>query len=201
VIVASAAIGYLIGSLPFGYLAARRLADVDLRRVGSGNVGATNVLRVLGPALGVLVMAADMAKGAAAVALAGGAAAASDASVTAGVAAVAGHMFPIWLGGRGGKGVATACGAFALLAPVATIVAAGVFVSAVWLTRLVSLGSIAATVSLPVAAAATGYAAPVVNGSMVAAAAIVWQHRGNLVRLWRGSERRLGQPDRSEPRA
>lgn len=198
---ASAAIGYLIGSLPFGYLAARRLADVDLRHVGSGNVGATNVLRVLGPVLGVLVMVADMAKGAAAVVLVGGVAVSSDASVTAGVAAVAGHMFPIWLGGRGGKGVATACGAFAFLAPVATIVSSGVFVSTVWLTRTVSLGSIAATASLPVAAAAIGYASTVVNGSLVAAAAIVWQHRGNLVRLWQGTERRLGQPDRSEPRA
>lgn len=198
---ASAAIGYLIGSLPFGYLAARRWADVDLRHVGSGNVGATNVLRVSGPSLGALVMAADMAKGAAAVALAGGVASSGEASVTAGVAAVAGHMFPIWLGGRGGKGVATACGAFALLAPVATAVAAGVFVSTVWLTRMVSLGSFAATVTLPLAAAAAGDSSAVVNGSMAAALAVIWKHRGNLRRLWLGSERRVGQPDGREPRA
>lgn len=200
-IAASAVVGYVIGSLPLGYLAARRWAGVDLRRVGSGNVGATNVLRVSGPALGVLVMAVDMTKGLAAVQLAGRIDPAVSASVTAGVAAVLGHMFPVWLGGRGGKGVATACGAFALLAPVATATAAVVFVVTVWGTRLVSLGSIAATASLPLVAVAAGDSAPVVNGSAVAAVAVLWQHRGNVQRMWRGSERRLGRPDGRAPHA
>ncbi len=196
-----AVLGYLIGSLPLGYLAARHWAGVDLRRVGSGNVGATNVLRVSGPSLGVLVMMADMAKGVAAAALAGRVGGSEEASVTAGVAAVAGHMFPIWLGGRGGKGVATACGAFAWLAPAATGMAAVMFVITVWITRLVSLGSLAATAMLPAAAAMAGSGATVVNGSMVAALAVFWKHRGNLQRMWRGSERRLGRPEGREPRA
>ena len=199
--VVSAVVGYLVGSLPFGYLAARRWAGVDLRRVGSGNVGATNVLRVSGPSLGVLVMAVDMTKGLAAVLLAGRVEASAVASVNAGVAAVMGHMFPIWLGGRGGKGVATACGAFALLAPVATTIAAAVFVSTVWFTRLVSLGSIAATASLPLAAVAAGDSVTVVNGSTVVALAVLWKHRGNVQRMWQGRERRLGQPGGREPRA
>ncbi len=201
VMLAGAGLGYLIGSLPLGYLLARRWAGVDLRRVGSGNVGATNVLRVSGPSLGGLVMAVDMGKGLAAVALAGRVSPTAEASVAAGVAAVVGHMFPIWLGGRGGKGVATACGAFALLAPVATVAAAAVFLTTVWSTRLVSLGSVAATATLPVAAAASGSPAAVVNGATLAAAAVVWRHRGNLQRLWRGRERRLGQASGRDPRA
>lgn len=200
-IAASAVIGYLIGSLPLGYLVARRWAGVDLRRVGSGNVGATNVLRVSGPSLGGLVMAVDMTKGFAAVLLAGRIDPSVGAAVTAGVAAVLGHMFPIWLGGRGGKGVATACGAFVLLAPVATATAAAVFVVTVWVTRLVSLGSIAATASLPLVAAAAGDSATVVNGSAVTAVAVLWRHRGNVRRMWQGRERRLGRSDGREPRA
>ncbi len=198
---ASAVLGYLIGALPLGYLLARRWAGVDLRRVGSGNVGAANVLRMSSPSLGVLVMAVDMAKGLAAVALAERVAPSAGAPVTAGVAAVVGHMFPVWLGGRGGKGVATACGAFALLAPGATVAAAVVFVTTVWATRLVSLGSVAATATLPMAAAASGAPAAVRTGAVLAAAAVVWQHRGNLQRLWRGRERRLGQSGRGDPRA
>ena len=114
-------VGYLVGSLPLGLLAGARLGGVDLRRVGSGNVGATNVLRASGRRLGLSVMALDMAKGAGAVAARARAGAAESADpVAAGRGGGAGHVFPVWLRGRGGKGVATACGAFAVLAPVAT---------------------------------------------------------------------------------
>lgn len=197
----AAVLGYFIGALPLGYLVARRWAGVDLRRVGSGNVGATNTLRVSGASLGVLVMVVDMCKGMAAVTIADRVAPAGAGAVTAGVAAVAGHMFPIWLGGRGGKGVATACGAFAMLAPAATAGAAVVFLATAWTTRLVSLGSVAATATLPLAAAATGAPRTVVQGSVIAAAAVVWRHRANLRRVWRGTEHRLGQPGGSGPRA
>jgi len=190
----SALAGYAIGSLPLGYLAGRRFAGVDLRAVGSRNVGATNMYRVSGPRLGVAVMALDVGKGALAVALTSAALPAPD-PVAAGVAAVAGHIYPIWLRGHGGKGVATACGAFALLAPVATVVAAVVFVGTVWLTRAVSAGSIAASVTLPVAAALTGMAAAVVWGCALAAALVLWRHRGNLARLRRGTEHRLARKE------
>jgi len=201
VTLASGAIGYLVGSLPLGYLVARRWAGVDLRRVGSGNVGATNVLRVSGPWLGVLVMVVDIAKGVAALALAVPVAQSNADSVTAGVAAVAGHMFPIWLGGRGGKGVATACGVFSALAPLPTACAAVVFVLTAWATRLVSAGSVVATATLPLMAAWFGSPRPVVSGSLATSVLIIWRHRGNLQRVWRGTERRLGRRDVGDPRA
>lgn len=188
----SACTGYAVGSLPLGYLAGRRWGGVDLRAVGSRNVGATNMYRVSGPRLGVAVMILDMAKGALAVALTSAAVEGAD-PVAAGVAAVAGHVYPIWLRGHGGKGVATACGAFALLAPVATLVAAVAFALTVALTRVVSAGSLIASVALPVAAALTGAATAVVWGSALAGLLIVWRHRGNLARLRRGTEHRLAR--------
>jgi glycerol-3-phosphate acyltransferase PlsY len=190
--IAAAVGGYAIGSLPLGYLAGRRWGGVDLRAVGSRNVGATNMYRVSGLRLGLLVMGLDVVKGALAVTLTSAWWTTSPADpVVAAVAAVAGHVYPVWLRGRGGKGVATACGAFALLAPMATLVAAGVFAAAVWATRVVSVGSLAASVALPSMAAASGAAPVIVRGSVVAAALIVWRHRGNVLRLWRGTERRL----------
>lgn len=194
-------LGYLIGSLPLGYLVARRWAGVDLRRVGSGNVGATNVWRVSGPVLGAVVMAVDVAKGVAAVIVAGRVAPSEAAALTAGVAAVAGHIFPVWLGGRGGKGVATACGVFALLAPLATVCGAIVFVLTTATTRLVSAGSVTAAATLPIAAAALGASGAVVAGSLATATLIVWRHRSNLRRVWRGTERRFGRDDGGDARA
>ncbi len=191
----SALTGYVIGSLPLGYVAGRRWGGVDLRSVGSRNVGATNMYRVSGLRLGIVVMALDIAKGALAVLVSVATLPGADA-VAAGVGAVAGHVYPVWLWGRGGKGVATACGAFVVLAPLATAAAAAAFVLAVWTTRMVSAGSLAASVALPAAAALTGSPAPTVRGSVVAGALIVWRHRGNLARLRRGTERRLARQER-----
>lgn len=188
----SALVGYAIGSLPLGYVAGRRWGGVDLRAVGSRNVGATNMYRVSGVRLGVAVMALDMAKGALAVALSW-ATLAEAVPVAAGVGAVAGHVYPVWLRGHGGKGVATACGAFVLLAPLATAMAAVTFAVAVWTTRVVSAGSLVACVTLPAAAALTGATATTVWGGVAAGALIVWRHRGNLSRLKRGTERRLAR--------
>lgn len=184
--------GYAIGSLPLGYLAGRRLGGVDLRAVGSRNVGATNMYRVSGPRLGVAVMALDMAKGALAVACTAAVVDGAD-PVAAAVAAVAGHVYPVWLRGHGGKGVATACGAFALLAPLGTLLAASVFAVTVVSTRVVSAASLIASVVLPGAAALTGAGTPVVWGSGLAGLLIIWRHRGNLSRLLRGTERRLAR--------
>ncbi|MGE0815204.1 MAG: glycerol-3-phosphate 1-O-acyltransferase PlsY [Vicinamibacterales bacterium] len=189
-------LGYLIGSLPLGFLAGRRLAGVDLRRVGSGNVGATNMYRVSGLRLGLAVMAIDLVKGAAAVLVAARAGAADLEVVTAGVAAVAGHVYPVWLKGRGGKGVATACGAFAILAPAATLAAAVAFGLTVWATGIVSLGSVAASVTLPIAAGFTPAPPGVAVGAAVTAALVIWRHRGNLSRLREGTERGIARGGR-----
>lgn len=197
--IAAALGGYAIGSLPLGYLAGRRFGGVDLRAVGSQNVGATNMYRVSGARLGVLVMLLDVAKGAGAVALASSWLATPVDPVVAGVAAVAGHVYPVWLRGRGGKGVATACGAFALLAPLATVVAAAIFAVTVASTRVVSAASIAAAVSLPPLALFLRSDPIVAAGAAIAATLIVWRHRENMARLWRGTERRLAA--REVPRA
>jgi glycerol-3-phosphate acyltransferase PlsY len=186
-------LGYTVGSLPAGYLIAKRIGGIDLRRVGSGNVGAANAYRSAGWRAALLVVAVDVAKGAGSVILAAPLAAGGSGPVAAGVAAIVGHVYPVWLRFRGGKGVATACGAFAILAPLATALAAGVFAVTVLATRYVSLGSLAASISLPTLAWLTRASMPVVAGGVVAALLIVQRHRGNLARLRDGSERRLGQ--------
>jgi glycerol-3-phosphate acyltransferase PlsY len=185
-------LGYLAGSLPFAFLLARR-RGVDLRRVGSGNVGATNVLRTSGVPDAVVAMCLDAAKGALAVILAQRLASGSATPVAAGLAAVIGHIYPVWLGFRGGKGVATAAGVFAVLAPGALGIAGAVFVVAVWVTRYISVGSLAAAVALAVAAGAGDAPAAVAVGAAVSALIIVHRHRSNLGRLMAGTEQRVGQ--------
>jgi glycerol-3-phosphate acyltransferase PlsY len=184
-------LAYLIGSIPFALLLARR-AGADLRRVGSGNLGAANVIRASGLQTGLTVAVLDMLKGAASVAVAGWLAPASQAPAWAGVAAVVGHVYPVWLRFRGGKGVATACGVFSVLTPAAMPVALAVFAAALWATRYVSAGSVLATMVLPPAAIATGSPMPVVLAAFAAATLIIFRHRSNIARLRTGTERRLG---------
>lgn len=188
----AAALGYLIGSVPFAFLLARR-RGVDLRRSGSGNVGAANVFRTAGAAYAVGAMCLDMAKGALAVAVAERLTSGQSAHVAAGLAAIVGHVYPVWLGFRGGKGVATAAGAFAVLSPGAVLIASGVFVVVVWVTRYISVGSLSAAVALAIATLAGNLPAPVVMGAAGAALLIVHRHRANLARVMAGTEHRIGQ--------
>jgi glycerol-3-phosphate acyltransferase PlsY len=189
--IAAVIAAYFIGSVPFALLLARRWGTRDLHRFGSGNIGAANVLRANGVRAGMLVAILDIGKGAAGVALAqqlhGGASVAA-----AGLAAIVGHVYPIWLRFRGGKGVATACGAFSVLAPAAMLPAIAIFIAGVWATRYVSLGSVVASLALPALAFATGSAPSIVIGAIAAAALIVFRHRSNLARLRTGTERRIG---------
>ena len=183
---------YLIGSVPFALLLARRWGAVDLRRIGSGNLGAANVLRASGVQAGVVVAMLDIMKGALSVMLAerfGGNAAVQSA---AGLAAIVGHVYPIWLRFRGGKGVATACGVFSVLTPLAIPPALVIFAGAAWLTKYISLGSLLASVALPPIAYALGSPAPVVGVAFIVSAIIVFRHRSNVTRLLRGTERRIG---------
>ena len=182
--------GYAVGSVPFAYLLARR-AGIDVRVAGSGNVGAANVLRTSGTPLGLTVMILDIGKGAATVLAAYAGAGSSHSMAAAGAAAIVGHIYPIWLRFHGGKGVAVAAGVFSVLAPIATGVAAGLFVVTVWLTRYVSLGSIAATIALPPAAWMAGAPGAVVGAAGGTAALILFRHRTNLRRLRAGTERRM----------
>jgi glycerol-3-phosphate acyltransferase PlsY len=186
-------LAYLLGSIPFALLVAGRFGGVDLRATGSGNVGAANVLRTTTKTVAVVVLLLDVGKGAAAVGVARAAGAGDAGAAGAALAAIAGHIYPVWLRFRGGKGVAVACGAFALLAPLPTAIAAAIFVAAVWATRYVSLGSVLAAAALAPLADAGGAPRPIVLGAAGAAALIVFRHRGNLVRLARRTERRIGE--------
>jgi glycerol-3-phosphate acyltransferase PlsY len=184
-------LAYLIGSIPFALILARRLGT-DLRQVGSGNLGAANVMRASGVRAGVLVAALDMAKGAASVWIASRVSDGPDLPAAAGLAAIIGHVYPIWLRFRGGKGVATACGAFAVLTPLALPPALAIFAGVVWLTQYISLGSVLASMALPPLAYALGSPAPAVVAAAAAAAIIVFRHRSNVLRVWMGTERRVG---------
>ena len=185
-------VAYLIGSVPFALLLARRWGAADPRTFGSGNLGAANVLRASGIRAGVIVAVLDVAKGAASVALAMRISNGPVAPAAAGFAAVVGHIYPVWLKFKGGKGVATACGVFSVLTPLAVPPALVVFLVSVWLTKYVSLGSILATIALPSIAYATGAPAAILIAAWSAAALILFRHRSNVARLVGGTERRLG---------
>lgn len=190
--VAAITLGYLIGSVPFAQLLARR-RGIDLRRVGSGNVGASNVLRTSGVRPAVLAMCLDVIKGAVAVLLAERLFTGSTTMVAAGVASVVGHVYPVWLKFRGGKGVATAAGVFTVVSPLAMAVACAVFVASVWITRYISVGSLSGTVALVVATSMSDTPPIVPLGAFAAAVVIVHRHMANLSRLLAGTERRIGQ--------
>ena len=184
-------VGYLAGSVPFAYLLARR-RGIDVRVAGSGNVGAANVLRTTGPWRGVIVMALDMSKGIAAVVIVNLLAGGTALMALSGAAAIVGHIYPVWLRFHGGKGVAVAAGVFTVLSPLATAASAVLFLMIAWITRYISLASIAATVALPPAAWILGSPAPVVGAAFGSATLILFRHRANWHRLRTGTERRVG---------
>ncbi len=186
-------VAYLLGSVPFAFLLARWAQGVDLRGAGSGNVGATNVLRTAGPRIAAAVVARDIMKGAAAVLIADRAAPGFAAPAAAGVVAIAGHVYPVWLRFRGGKGVATAFGVFGILAPLGAALCFACFVATVWATRYVSLGSIVATIALGPVAYLTRAPHPVVVAAVCTSALVLDRHRANLARLQAGTESRWGQ--------
>jgi glycerol-3-phosphate acyltransferase PlsY len=186
-------IGYGLGSVPFSYMLAVRLGGVDLRRSGSGNVGATNVLRTVGPTAAILAVALDAFKGAAAVVVARALERPEPIVSGAAIAAVVGHVYPVWLRFRGGKGVATGSGAFAVLAPAATALAGLVFALTVWWTRYASLGSIIAALSFAPFVYATGGSAGVLVSAGAVGSLVLVRHRDNWRRLRAGVEPRVGQ--------
>ncbi|MEX0879285.1 MAG: glycerol-3-phosphate 1-O-acyltransferase PlsY [Thermoanaerobaculia bacterium] len=186
-------VAYLLGSLSFAVLLVRLFTGKDIRAQGSGNAGATNVLRAHGKKLGLAVAALDIGKGAVAVFLVRQVTANPRYAAAAAFAAILGHVFPLFYSFRGGKGVATAVGAFLALAPLPTLVCIGIFVAVVAATRYVSLGSVVAMVLLPpVAGVLFRVPRPVVLAAAATAALIVLKHRENLRRLAQGKERKLG---------
>ena len=191
--------GYLLGSIPFGYLIVRLATGSDVRASGSGNIGATNVNRVAGAGAGAVTLLLDMGKGFLAVWLA---ARLTGDSITwmaaSGLAAVAGHIFPVWLRFRGGKGVATAVGVFLPLSWMAVGAAALVWLIVVSISRYVSLGSVIAAAALPLCtyflyAPGTGHAPPlsISFAAVLVAILVIFKHRSNMERLMAGTENRM----------
>jgi glycerol-3-phosphate acyltransferase PlsY len=185
---------YLLGAVPIGYLVARAFGMSDIRRHGSGNIGTTNVLRTLGRLPAALTLLGDVAKGFAAVAL-GAALGGGEPGVTAMSAfvAVAGNCWSVFLGFRGGKGVATALGTFIRLVPWAALPAGLVWVAILASFRYVSLGSITASVCVPIGAVLLGYPASFALAALAVSAVVIVRHRDNIARLLSGTERRLGE--------
>lgn len=196
---------YLLGSIPFGLLLGRLFGTADIRKAGSGNIGATNVARVAGPGAGVLTLVLDVGKGAVGVLMAERLASGSALWVmVAGICALLGHCFPVWLGFRGGKGVATAAGVFLVLCPLALLGAVILFVLVVIYWRFVSLGSISAAAAMPLLVYlfwAPHHAPPLVVtfGSLAAALLIVYKHDGNIQRLVQGNEPKFSFSKKKDP--
>ena len=190
-------LGYLLGSLPCGYLAGRWCKGIDLRTIGSGSTGATNVLRNVGKVPALVVFLLDVAKGAAAVLLAGALTATHPLNdwiqVLAGLAALAGHIWPVWLGWKGGKAVATGLGMFLGLAWPVGLACFGLFMAVISIFRIVSLSSVVAAIGLPVLMVVSGGSSAYVVVSLVASLMVLWRHRSNIERLIAGTEPKIGQ--------
>jgi acyl phosphate:glycerol-3-phosphate acyltransferase len=187
--------GYLLGALPFGYWAGL-MRGVDLREAGSGNTGGTNAVRVLGPKLGVPVIALDILKGTAAVLIAGLLGGGVGTEVLAAMAAMIGHAFPIFLGFKGGKAVATGAGAMLGLAPFIALIVFLIWIVTGLVTRYVSVASMVAAVAFVTLTIATGRSWPIVAFTVFGAVVVFWRHRANIARLRAGTENRLNLPGR-----
>ncbi len=186
-------VAYLLGSIPFAYIAVRLAGRGDVRAIGSGNVGATNTLRAAGWKVALAVALLDVGKGVVAVVLMGLATGSPGWAAAAGLAAVLGHCFPVWLGFVGGKGVATAVGAFAVLAPAACGVVAVVWAVVLAVSRYVSLASVCAAAAFPVALQAVAEPTPgELTAAVITGLVIIARHHGNIRRLIRREEPRLG---------
>jgi len=187
-------ISYLIGSIPVGYLLAR-LKGVDIRQHGSGNIGATNVWRTLGPLLGILVLALDAGKGAAAV-LVGRSLGGAGTELLAALSALCGHSWPIFLSFRGGKMIATGAGVILAISPVVLLGALGVWLVTVGISRYVSLGSMLGGVSVPVLMALNDMEWQYILFGVVLAALVIYKHRSNIERILSGTEFKVGEGGR-----
>ena len=189
----SLVLGYLLGSIPSGWLAGRWLKGIDLRELGSGSTGATNVLRQVGKGPALIVFLIDVGKGAAAVLIARALGLGDWIQVLAGLSALAGHIWPVWLGFKGGKAVATGLGMFLGLAWPVGLASFGVFLAVFSLSRYVSLASVLAAISLPLLMAAGTDSNANLVVALVAMLLVLWRHRSNIQRLINGTEPKLGQ--------
>ena len=190
-VVAAMLAAYLISAIPFGFLMFKLGGGGDIRRQGSGNIGATNVFRAGGKAVGIATLALDIGKGAFCVALARWVTGSTDWGAAAAFISVLGHCFPIYLGFKGGKGIATGCGAYGVLAPVPMGITLVVFLSAMLLSRMVSVGSICAGIALPVLVLWMRPDRALLVSVAASAALVMLRHKSNIGRIASGGERRI----------
>lgn len=182
---------YLIGAIPTGVLLTRLAGAGDIRRSGSGNIGATNVYRVAGRGLGIATLVGDALKGIIPLLIARGLNFSPEQTAMVAAAAFLGHLYPVYLGFKGGKGVATALGIFLVLSPPAVAIAAGLFALLLWKWRYVSLGSISAAATVPPLVYLFTRSLPFLLASLFIAAMVIVRHRENIQRLLTGSENRF----------
>jgi glycerol-3-phosphate acyltransferase PlsY len=185
-------VGYFLGSIPFGLLLTRLAGLGDIRRIGSGNIGATNVLRTGRKGLALATLLLDAAKGATAV-LFGGVELGLPGILCGGLAAVVGHLFPVWLRFRGGKGVATGLGVLIAASPTVGLLACAVWAATAYFSRMSSASALAAFVAAPVVAAVTVRPLEVSALALIAAVLVIWRHKDNIRRLIAGTEPRIGE--------
>jgi glycerol-3-phosphate acyltransferase PlsY len=190
------AAGYLLGSIPFGVVIARIASDVDLRRVGSGNIGATNVLRAVGKGAAALTLFGDIGKGALAVGLARWTGASAALVAAVGLAAVLGHLFPVWAGFRGGKGVATTLGVILGAMPIVGGSLLVIWLAVAAITRYSSLAALVATATMPLLAWLVDGRPAMIGLSGALLVLVVVRHRENIGRLLAGTEGKIGQKAR-----
>ena len=188
-LLAALAFGYLLGSIPFGLVVTRAAGLGDVRRIGSGNIGATNVLRTGNKKLAALTLLLDALKGTAAVLVAGGWG--QDAAIAAGLGAFLGHLFPVWLGFKGGKGVATYLGILIGLAWIGALIFAVVWLAVAFVTRFSSLAALLAAVVTPIALYALGHPDAALLFAVLSVIVFI-KHRANIGRLLAGTESRIG---------
>jgi len=197
---ATAVCAYLLGSIPSGYIMARA-RGVDIRKVGSGNIGATNVFRILGRPAGITVLLSDALKGFIAARFISFA---SDPSlveyhgIVAGMAAILGHNYTCWLRFKGGKGIATSAGVMLALVPLGLAIALSVWIVIFFLSKYVSLASIAAAIVLPLGVWLTGGTRRMIILTSVVSALAIYKHKGNIQRLMNGTENRFGKKPRGK---
>ncbi|NMB45523.1 MAG: glycerol-3-phosphate 1-O-acyltransferase PlsY [Firmicutes bacterium] len=183
---------YLIGSIPFGLIIGKIWANLDVREFGSGNIGTSNVLRTVGPAAAIVVFALDVGKGAVAVYL-GSLAGAEFTKIMAGVAAIAGHNWPIYLKFKGGKGIATSLGAVISLTPAIALILLGLWIIMVGITRYISLASLAAAVLFPIFLIISRASTTYILAGIVISVFAIYRHRTNIQRLLSGTEHKIGE--------
>jgi acyl phosphate:glycerol-3-phosphate acyltransferase len=186
-------VSYLLGSISFGYIITKKIKGVDIRKLGSGNTGATNISRVVGIKYAVLVLILDALKGFAAILLSSYLSGEMLVILLCGLTVIAGHNWPVFFAFKGGRGGATTLGVFLGLAPIATVIVFAIFILVIMITRYVSLGTIVAAIAIPVSMLILKYPTGYIIFGLAVCLILLWKHIPNIKRLMKGKESKWGE--------